>query len=46
MMGELFRKYCNSESRKNVESECLVSTHVKVQSNLELGVDMIVCIKH
>ena len=30
MVGELCGKYCTRESRKNVESECLVSTHVKV----------------
>lgn len=35
MVGESFREYCNNKSRKNVESEHLVSTRVKVQPSLE-----------
>ena len=46
MVGELCVKCCNRESKKNVESECLVSTHVKVQSSLELCAGVIKCIKH
>lgn len=44
--GELFRMYCNSKSKKNVESERLVSTCAKVRSSLELRAGMIVCVEH